>query len=1299
MTAAARTFLAWVRQGIAAQVAQPASETASLPLRPSLQLAVGVNGQVGAALTVELHGPGELLGISPDQVVRTEPRQGAHDFEPHLLAAVELDRPDLPWVLTPAAADPGHGRLRPWLCLLVVERHGGAVLRSGPLGPLPVLTCPRAELPDLAESWAWAHAQLVGGTGDTPEGLLDQAEANVSRLLCPRRLDPATDYLACVVPTFEAGRLAGLGQDVTGTALAPAWTPGASGTVDLPVYYHWEFSTGLAGGFESLARRLQPRVLHELLGLRSIDVSHADPELPSLDQQHGVLGMVGAATPPDPASGGDVPQALRDGLRAVLAGGETGVAPPLYGSAQTGIATVPADGAQPGWLRELNLDPRHRAAAGLGVSVVQELQEQLMASAWNQVEAVERANQALRQGQLARSVSLALYDKHLAGGGGAGGAATSATGPATDRLVQLTEPAHARVRSAPGQGGTLSAEVGASAPTAATVSVPFRRAARPLGPVARRLGAEPAAPLPPPVGQVVSGDLVVTPPQPAPPGMVALDDVAGPEVQYRDITSRVVADATAWWAPPDPTSPQPPPGAGAIPPGLLSDLVLVRAHDAGSGFGPTWRSGHGLDFDGNPASWTDEPGASPYLTVPQYWQVAGAATFQVEQDPPTTPPRYVPALLVAYFDSSPGSPHQIAYRIALQLGADGTTVGGWTQQATLSSSIQGSILGGDVAVADISGDGKLDLLGLWMEQADQQHGGTVSAHYQIVWDVMGTPTASAPKDLLWTPPVAQGVGVAVADISGNTRPDLLVLWTDQQSGGGIAGHWRVGWSLDVQGNVTGGWSPTGSVPAGSSFGEQSRGAAVALADITGTGQPDLVVFHLAVSGGQKQGRYLVGWDLDPAGQPAGGWSGSRDVPGSWDDYWGDNPLIRGVGVGIGDLDPQRAQKLAAMGTAFQDAAMRQQDYLLDPVTLPPPPPPPPPFTVAALATRLRAALDPELTVPARVAARIRVGGSGALAAAPAADPLRPVLAGPQFPQAMYEPLRRLAQELLLPAADNVPPETVTLLAADPAFIESYMVGLNHELSRELLWRGYPTDGRGTWFRQFWDPRGAPAGGPVPPADIPEIHLWDPAKPLGQHATGVGADGMLMLLVRGQLVRRYPNLQVRAIPSDRVPGGSPPASPAGQWLEPGFRGTAEPDIAFYGFTLTAADARGDPLPGSTQRRPGYFFVFQEQPTEARFGLQPVPAPPAAPVWDGAPASWPQLSWTHLAGSAAGLAALRFVPAASPPAPLRGLRLDGAEWGFNGAHMAQITLQRPVRLAIHAKSMLDLFQGTAGGAHGA
>ena len=47
------------------------------------------------------------------------------------------------------------------------------------------------------------------------------------------------------------------------------------------------------------------------------------------------------------------------------------------------------------------------------------------------------------------------------------------------------------------------------------------------------------------------------------------------------------------------------------------------------------------------------------------------------------------------------------------------------------------------------------------------------------------------------------------------------------------------------------------------------------------------------------------------------------------------------------------------------------------------------------------------------------------------------------------------------------PDMATLLETNNRFIEAYLVGLNHEMARELLWREYPTDQRGTYFNSFW----------------------------------------------------------------------------------------------------------------------------------------------------------------------------------------------------------------------------------------
>ena len=99
-----------------------------------------------------------------------------------------------------------------------------------------------------------------------------------------------------------------------------------------------------------------------------------------------------------------------------------------------------------------------------------------------------------------------------------------------------------------------------------------------------------------------------------------------------------------------------------------------------------------------------------------------------------------------------------------------------------------------------------------------------------------------------------------------------------------------------------------------------------------------------------------------------------------------------------------------------------------------------------------------------------------------------------------------------------------------------MVGLNHEFARKLLWRGYPTDQRGSYFRQFWDVGSfIDSEGLSDDAlkeklyDIPELHRWPPTSNLGDHNNRPrrrhGAQAVLV--IRGELLKRYPTAVIYA----------------------------------------------------------------------------------------------------------------------------------------------------------------------------
>ena len=62
------------------------------------------------------------------------------------------------------------------------------------------------------------------------------------------------------------------------------------------------------------------------------------------------------------------------------------------------------------------------------------------------------------------------------------------------------------------------------------------------------------------------------------------------------------------------------------------------------------------------------------------------------------------------------------------------------------------------------------------------------------------------------------------------------------------------------------------------FSFENQGAGVAIADLSGTGNSDLIAFMVDAGAGQNRGVYRVGKNLDAAGNPTGGWTPWIEVP-------------------------------------------------------------------------------------------------------------------------------------------------------------------------------------------------------------------------------------------------------------------------------------------------------------------------------------------------------------------------------------------------------------------------------------
>src|SRR3954468_12405375 len=88
------------------------------------------------------------------------------------------------------------------------------------------------------------------------------------------------------------------------------------------------------------------------------------------------------------------------------------LAPPLYGAAQARLQKLdPVFPAR--WFEHMNLSSEYRAIARLGTRIVQEQQEALMASAWEQAAQLPKVNQLLRQTQLGWRVVMSLHTRYI----------------------------------------------------------------------------------------------------------------------------------------------------------------------------------------------------------------------------------------------------------------------------------------------------------------------------------------------------------------------------------------------------------------------------------------------------------------------------------------------------------------------------------------------------------------------------------------------------------------------------------------------------------------------------------------------------------------------------------------------------------------------------------------------------------------------------------------------------------------------------------------------------------------------
>ncbi len=1130
-------FLPWVRRGLA--VALDGEDNLGVP--GAAQLAARGSAQIGvtlaapheataiAPLAMRLHGPGDVIGIDQRLVVRTDPKPNARNFEPNYLAIVDFDPPDFPWMLTPAKAQ-GNRRLRPWLVLVVLDVAKTGLPRMSDGAPLPSIridaTEVENELPDLADSWSWAHAQLVNDSAAQIQAdLQGRPSSNISRLVCPRRLKERTDYVACVVPAFEPGRLRGLGRvqenDPSISTLAPAWERAADTEVVLPVYYHWEFSTGPKGDFESLARRLRTPgsykgtpVEAQLKAVGTIPMSIDNilngsqpgltttmegafvplgyqPGSPPADVQAQSLEII-VNTPQD-----QVANPVADGPD-IAVGKRLEVKPPLYGAwhakqhqvfrAGVGPAAAPKLGAH--WLADLNLNPRYRGAAGYGAEVVRMKQEEYVDACWDQIGDILAAEMTFNLTRLAIESLGALKRKHY-----------DVLPP--ERLLQLFGPALPRIEAlgTPAQtfriNGTvasLGGRLARSSMPAALVDTAMRRVASPANRslrMAARLNRTADA-LPAAFGQYVT----------------------------------TMARATRK------------PAAFAVNSFVPDGVVSTRLFE-------------GIDL-------------------------RGAATTAVDLS-------------------------------SIGLGRDTATVGDLRKLLASSKEAERALARG-------------------VPEPKLREGQNIPIFTDLQVDRFGTLISASPTvraadwltvaSLIDAPDERDAAGFLVEMDTTTGILQVSSLRLDRRTGEVTVG--RVVGRIDATGRRL--RVPTTPVP-------RPRGRAREAARPAGLARLELGEVREYDAGGLL------------ASLPPNALSTVADEPAptltldpslEFRPLQDRTPTVASVTIPppIRGREPLTRLTTATRGvqTTWRDAfvSARVEVQVID-------------FPLRDAAAVLRARTDPALTLPRRLASTVSIAQAAFDRAGPHVAAFLPATAGlhhrymipkyfdrvmawPHLRNAFYRDLADYDKHAFMPGIDDLPQDLIMLVQVNQYFIDAVMAGANYEMNRELLWRGFPTDLRGTPFQRFWGRVGLTN---ELLNDMEPMHQWR-AQPLGKRTDENMVDpDRIALLVRGQLLRRYPNTAVYAWKKRTTPPANPEDRtrlmkdgngnpPAGAIQTPVFSGFIAPDVTFFGFDIDKATVAQ------------WCFVLEEQMSEPRFGFDVDVTPPGQPQ-GAAPKQRSALRW--------------------------------------------------------------------------
>ena len=434
-------ILPYLRKGLAREISdQSEGLRASFEVKAKLVGTVAGSEEDAKEVSIktekqlfQLVGPVDVRMVEPAAISEIVPADKSEGYSNGFMPFIEFYEEDFPWRYTPMKAS--EGKLKPWLLLLACKDDEFTVT-SDNKGYRRVTVEPKGEgfYPKVEDFHKLAHVQVTmpdGSKRNPAEYVNENPDDGISRLFCNRQLEAKTHYTMFLVPAFELGRRAGMGESLEGAGLQQlAWND-ESTKLSFPVYYQWSFKTG-AEAFLELAKKqwfitdsefqalpdglkldIQETGLREYRGFketinedkvlvdmpaalvkRGFDESKLSEEVPKFKVQY---------------RNGISPTHMTDELKKLqlmspvfsenaqlTETDDPWVVPPVYGARHILAKQDDLDNEKL-FLNKLNLRFRNRAAAGLGVSVVKRNQEVFTNRAWGMVEEINALNQRIRE--------------------------------------------------------------------------------------------------------------------------------------------------------------------------------------------------------------------------------------------------------------------------------------------------------------------------------------------------------------------------------------------------------------------------------------------------------------------------------------------------------------------------------------------------------------------------------------------------------------------------------------------------------------------------------------------------------------------------------------------------------------------------------------------------------------------------------------------------------------------------------------------------------------------------------------